>query len=287
MKIVTDCGMDLAPEQLEGLDVRPLPLNIYLSGKSYRSGIDIGAKEFYKLLSETEDYPTTSQPAAGDFAELYREVAREDSDILSIHISSGLSGTLNAAKAGAAMVPEANVTFWDTKLLSCPEGWQVLAAARAVKAGWSLDRILDLLEKIRNATDGIYTLGVLKYLIHGGRISHIKGLMASLLNIKPIIGVEKTEGVYQTYAQEITLKRGILKIPEVIARQHPKGRALRIQLMHGDYMEGVDLLREKLDQTFKCTWEPVVQITPVLGAHTGSVLVGCAYGPLEVYEDIP
>ncbi|HPH95804.1 MAG TPA: DegV family protein [Anaerolineaceae bacterium] len=287
MKIVTDCGMDLAPEQLEGLDVRPLPLNINLRGQSYRSGIDIDACEFYRLLSETEDYPTTSQPAAGDFAELYREIAREDPDILSIHISSGLSGTMNAAKAGAAMVPEARVTFWDTKLLSCPEGWQVLAAARAVKAGWSLDRVLDLLEKVRNATDGLYTLGTLKYLIHGGRISHLKGLMASLLNIKPIIGVDKTEGVYQTHAQEITLKRAILKIPDVIARQHPKGSTLRVQLMHGDYMEGVDLLREKLDQTFKCIWELVVQITPVLGAHTGSVLVGCSIGLNEAYSDIP
>lgn len=85
------------------------------------------------------------------------------------------------------MVPEAKVTIWDTKILSCPEAWLVEAAARAAKAGWELNKIISLLEKLQQKVTGVFTLSDLRYLIHGGRISHITGLVASLLNIKPII----------------------------------------------------------------------------------------------------
>jgi DegV family protein with EDD domain len=104
-------------------------------------------------------------------------------------MSSGLSGTFDSAQAGAALVPEADVTHVDTKTLSAAAGWQVEAAARAAKAGWSKNRILALVKGIGAASESLYTLKELKYLIHGGRISHMKGLIASLLNIKPLIGV--------------------------------------------------------------------------------------------------
>src|SRR5512136_2225327 len=102
MQIVSDRGMDMSPEQMEGLDIHLVPLTLTLDGKSYRSGVDIQPDEFYQLLATTESFPTTSQPSPGDFAEIYRQLAATDPEILSIHISSGLSGTLNAAKAGAA-----------------------------------------------------------------------------------------------------------------------------------------------------------------------------------------
>jgi len=143
----------------------------------------------------------TSQPSAGSFAETYRRLAATDPDILSVHISSGLSGTVNAAQAGAAQVPEANVTIIDTKTLSAPAGWQVEAALRGAQAGWSKERILALVARIRDASDCLYTLDDLTYLIHGGRISHMKGLIASLLHIKPLIGVEKERGTYVQLAR--------------------------------------------------------------------------------------
>jgi DegV family protein with EDD domain len=178
MQIVSDRGMDLAPEQMAGLDIHLVPLTLTLDGKSYRSGVDIQPAEFYRLLSATESFPTTSQPSPGDFAEIYRRLAATDPEILSIHISSGLSGTLNAAQAGADLVPEARVTFVDTKTLSGAEGWQVEAAARALKAGWSKEKILNLVARVSAATDTIFTLTTLKYLIHGGRISHLKDCLA-------------------------------------------------------------------------------------------------------------
>ena len=177
MKIVTDSGADLifTPQKLKEIDVEIVPLVVTLDDKSYREGIDIDPEKFYDLLSKTEGLPVTSQPSAGDFAEVYRRLAKSDPEILSIHISSGLSGTFNAAKAGAEMVPEAKVTLFDAKTLSAAVGWMIEAASREIKVGWAMDKILGMLERIRQGTDSIYTLKELKYLISGGRISHMKG----------------------------------------------------------------------------------------------------------------
>ena len=287
MQIVSDRGMDLAPEQMAGLEIHLVPLILTLEGKSFRSGVDIQPDEFYRMLAATESFPTTSQPSASDFAEMYRRLAATDPDILSIHISSGLSGTVNAAKAGAAMAPEANVTIVDTRTLSAAEGWQVEAAARASKAGWPKERILALLEQVSAATDTLYTLATLKYLIHGGRISHLKGLIASVLNIKPLIGVEKAGGTYVQHGQARTLDRAILRMADHVAAKFSPGAAMRFQIIHGDNARGAAMLRERLDQLFKCAWLPTGSVAPVLGAHTGPGLVGLAYALQAAFTDMP
>ncbi len=283
MQIVSDRGMDLSPEQQQGLDIHLAPLRLILDGRTYESGIDIQPDEFYSLLAASENYPTTSQPAPGDFVELYRKLAARDPDILSIHISSGLSGTVNAARTAAAMVPEANVTIVDTKTLSGAQGWQVEAAARAVRAGWPKERVLDLVARVSAATDTIYTLQTLRYLIHGGRISHLKGLLAQALNIKPLITVEKTGGTYVQAGQARSLERGIHKLADHLAQQHGQGSHLRLQVLHAHNPEGAALLRERLDELFQCTWLPTGPIAPVLGAHTGPGLVGVVSAPAAAF----
>jgi DegV family protein with EDD domain len=287
MQIVTDRAMDLALEQLEGFTLTQAPLRLTLDGITYKSGEDIQPAEFYKLLGETESFPTTSLPSAGEFAELYRQVARADPDILSIHISSGLSGTFDAARAGAAMVPEANVTFYDTLTLSCPEGWLVEAALHALRAGWGIKEITEMLNVMREKVHGMYTLPILKYLIHGGRISHLRGLVASMLNIKPIIGVDKITGKYISIGQEVTFRRAINKLAESITHWFPEGCHMRIQLLHGNNLEATLILRQRLEQLFQCTFMPTVTVAPVLGAHTGPGLVGMAFGPADLWKDIP
>lgn len=287
MQVVTDLGSDHALGQLEGLNIHFAPLRINLNGKSYVSGVDLSSKEFYKLLEETESFPITSQPSAGDFAQLYRKLARTDPEILSIHISSGLSGTFNSACAGAAMVPEADVTLVDSKTLSCPLGWQVEAAARAIQAGWSKEKILTMLTRLQAQTEGLFTLNSLKYLIHGGRISHLKGLLASLLNIKPIIGVEKERGTYIPLGQEVTFKRAIQKLADVVGNFHLPGASIRVQLLHGDNLEGLEILRQRLCQSFDCHFDPIATVAPVLGAHTGPSVVGMAVASIEAFIEIP
>jgi DegV family protein with EDD domain len=289
MQIVTDSGTDviLSPEQATEYNIHTVPLVVTLDNQSYREGVDIQPAEFYRLLAATESLPVTSQPSSGDFAAVYEQLAATDKDILSVHISSGLSGTLNAAQAGAKMVPEARVTHVDTKTLSVAAGWQVEAAARAAKAGWAVEQILALLAKISAASDSVYTLRELKYLIHGGRISHMKGLIASVLHIKPLIGVEKVNGTYDQIGQVRTFKRALAGLVDKIAQQHAPGSALRVQVGHADNPSGAQILQELLNQRFDCTWLPQIPISLVLGAHTGPSMIGVAYAPAAAFADIP
>lgn len=287
MQIVTDQACDLSAAQREGLNIHYVPMIFTLDGKSYSSGVDVTTETFYDLLEQSGGYPVTSQPSSGDFANLYRDLAQKDPEILSIHISSGLSGTINSARAGAAMVPEAKVTFWDTKTLSCPEGWQVEAAARALLAGWPLNKIFSWLEQIGKKCEGIYTVDTLKYLIHGGRISHLKGLLASVLKIRPIIGVDKENGKYYTLGQERTERRSIEKIAEIVAQLYPEGTPLRVQLLHGKCPESLAILKEKMSSMFTCHWTPTSNVAPILGAHTGKGIVGMSVGPADIFREVP
>jgi len=289
MQIVTDSGTDLrySAEEAAELNIHIVPLNVTLDGETYREGIDIEPKDFYELLEESGNLPITSQPSAGEFAELYRNLAKKDPDILSIHMTSGLSGTFNSALAGAELVPEANVTHFDTKTLSAVAGWQVEAAARASKAGWAVDRVLQLAKKIGDACESIYTLDELKYLIHGGRISHMKGVIASLIKIKPMIGVEKKNGTYVQLGMVRSFKGAIKGLVNQIKKKHAPGSDLRVQVLHAFNPDGASMLWEQIDKIYKCDWLPMGPMSLVLGAHTGPTMIGVGFGPKAVFDEIP
>jgi DegV family protein with EDD domain len=289
MQIVTDSGTDLclSAEEVKALNIHILPLVVTLDGKSYREGVDMNAEDFYKLLAGTTSFPTTSTPSPGDFAEAYKRLAATDPEILSIHMSSGLSGTYNSARVGAESVPGARVTVVDSKTLSAAAGWQVAAAARAIKAGWKMEQVLQLVERVSAASDSLFTLDDLKYLIHGGRISQMKGLIASLLKIRPMIGVEKVKGTYAQMGQARTIKRAIEGLLDLIARKYTPGSPLRAQVLHALNPEGAAMLQELLDKRFPCDWLPTSYLSLVLGAHTGTTMVGVAYAPAGAFAGMP
>ncbi|MDW7754371.1 MAG: DegV family protein [Brevefilum sp.] len=287
MQIVTDSGFDLSPQQKGDFKFHALPLKITLSGVSYRSSIDIQSEEFYTLLKKTGDMPITSTPSPGEFLEIYEKVAEKDPDILSIHISSGLSGTYNSARTAVEQFKGANITLVDTRSLSVEMGWQLEAAIKAVQAGWPVDKILELLTKVREASEVVFTLPDLSYLIHGGRISHLKGLLASLLGIKPLIGVDKADGKYYDRGKARTFKRAVQAIPTYIANRIPHGTTLRAQIAHANNPEGAIQLRQEMDKLFSCKWLQECSISPVLGAHTGQGLVGVVFAPLDQMPKLP
>jgi DegV family protein with EDD domain len=289
MQIVTDTGMDLIlpPELMPEIDIHLIRHAITLEGKTYLSGADIQPIELQQKLMATSSFPTTSQPSAGDFAAMYKQLAASDPDILSIHMSSGLSGTISSAHAAAQMTPEANVTIVDTKTLCAVMGWQVAAAARAVKAGWPLDKIVALIHRIGAASESMYTLDDLKYLIHGGRISHMKGLIASVLKLRPMIGVEHELGKYEQLGTARTFDRALQGLVELMLKHHPRDTALRVQVLHAYNPAAVDRLHALIDPLFKCTWLPVAPMSPVLAAHTGPSMAGVAFAPVEIFADVP
>jgi DegV family protein with EDD domain len=287
MQIVTDSGYDLSPAQLNNFNLNTLPLKITLSGVNYRSGVDIQPDDFYHMLENTNDMPITSVPSPGEFLEIYQKIAPDDPDILSIHISSGLSGTYNSARMAAEQMENANITLVDTRSLSAEMGWQVEAAIRGVKAGWDLEQILHLMAQVREQSEIVFTLPNLSYLIHGGRISHLKGLLASLLGIKPLIRVNKLDGKYEDVDKARTFKRAIEAIPAYVNRKFKEGAHLRAQIGHAGAPEAALQLRQAMERLFECDWLPDCSISPVLGAHTGRGLVGVVFAPVETMPALP
>lgn len=286
MKIVTDSGMDISPGALDGLDVTQIPLKLELDGKTYLSGVDIQADEFYELLLTTDSLPITSLPSPGEFADVYRKLS-SDGPIIYVHISSGLSNTYQSAHSGAELVPEAEIHFIDTMTLSGAQGWQVEAAARAAKAGWPLEKLTALVKQVRDETETIFTLPDLRYLIHGGRISHLRGLLASVLHIKPLIAVSKEDGKYYDKGKSPTFNRALESIAKTIAKEIPEGTKLRTQIAHTANPEGAQKMRDAMDKRFDCEWLPNSTVAPVLGAHTGRGLVGVIYAKAENYPALP
>ena len=289
MQIVADAGADimLPPEQMEDLNVHIVRQTVSVNGVAYRTGVDIQPKELYDLLESSGGMPITSQPTAAEFADIFKELAATDPEILCIPMSSGLSGSINAAQAGAKMVPEADITIVDGKTLSVALGWIVAAAARARNAGWPKSKILPLIARVSDIAESIYTLDELKYLIHGGRISHMKGLLATALRIRPIIGVEKVGGTYVQLGMARTFERAISGIIKIINKTVPYGDALRTQIVHAYNFEGAAMLRRELERRFECHWLPDALVSPVLGAHTGPTMTGVAYAPLAQFPQIP
>ncbi len=290
MQIVTDTGMDmhLDPELMPDLPIRVVPHTITLDGKTYRSGEDIRPEELQQKLMQTSSFPFTSQPAAGDFAKVYQALAATgDKEILSIHMSSGLSGTINAAKAGAEMTPEADITLVDTKTLCAVQGWQVAAAARALKAGWAKAQILALIQRIGDASESIYTLDELKYLIHGGRISHMTGLIASVLHLRPLIGVEKVRGTYAQMGVARTFDQALRGLVDLMLKRHKAGSRLRVQILHAYNEKAALALHRLIRPVFDCRFMPVTYMSPALAAHTGPTMVGVAFAAQDVFGDNP
>lgn len=287
MQIVTDSGSDLTIEEAKKINVHVLPLKVDLDGKSYRSGLDISPDEFYELMDHATGMPVTSTPSVGEFSELYRELAKTDPEILSIHISSGLSATSNTAVQAAKLVPEANITVLDTLTLSAGTGWQVLAAVKMRDAGARLPEVVEKLRQIQAVTKTYFSLPTLKFLIAGGRIGHLKGLLASLLGILPVIWVSNVDGKYYDVAKKRTFFKAIEEIPNLILKDHPAGSVLQAQISHASYPDGAKLVKEAMEKVFKMEWLPDVHLGTALGAHTGRGLTGVIVARKDQLPSIP
>ena len=275
MKIVTDCAADLPAEELKALDITQAPLYIQFPGGEVNSA-DLTADEFYdRLEAMRPEIPSTAQPSTGIFAEIYRKLAETSKQILSIHISSGLSGTINSARMGGEGIEDADVTSVDTMTLSGGERFQVLAAALAVKAGWGVKAILERLNKIREHTEVIYTLETLDYLARGGRIGRVQALMGSVLKIKPVIHVDHTDGKYSTIAKARTVPQGLGLIVDHLADMYG-AIPVWATVLHGRLASGADSLANSLHEKLNVKKMEVLRISPVLGVHTGPGIVGAA-----------
>lgn len=285
MKIVTDCAADMPAAELKALGVIQAPLFIQFPEGEVNSA-DLEADTFYDRLEAMRPaIPTTAQPSPGTFAELYQAAAKTDNEILSLHISSGLSGTLTSAQLGQAQAAEAStITVWDTLTLSGAQRFQVLAAAWAARAGWPLARIQARLVEIRAQSELLYTLDTLEYLARGGRIGRVQALAGALLNLKPIISVDHADGKYNTLGRARTLARAFTSIADHLHGLYAH-TPLWVTVLHGRFAAKAELMARELSQRLNIAKLETVRISPVLGVHTGPGIVGVAAVPFQLLAD--
>ena len=287
MKIVTDSGADLSFEDCQNIGVTMVPLKVEVAGVSYQAGVDIDPVKFYDMMDASPSMPITSTPSIGEFTKVYEQLAEEGEDILSIHVSSGLSATFNVAKQAVDTMTNAHIHLVDTLTLSAGQAWPVLAAAKMRDAGKSVDEILEKISQIQKATYTHFTLPDLKYLIAGGRISHLKGLLASLLGIKPVIDVSKVDGKYYDKIKKRSFQKAIAGISELVLQNFPEGTRLQAQICTAANPEGSQMLKDVMNRLFQVNWLPDVKLGTALGAHTGRGLVGLIYARENDLPQIP
>jgi DegV family protein with EDD domain len=285
MRIVTDSAVDLPEEMFAQYGVERMPLLINFGTESLRSGVDIQAEEFYRRLAADPDHlPTTAQPSVGEFVDLYRRVGQLDKDIVSLHISSGLSGTINSAAQAAKQCTELNITLIDTKTLSAAEGFQIVAAAQAIRRGWPLEKLKQRVQEVADHTDIFFTLDTLHYLQKGGRIGRVQAMAGSLLNLKPVITVDKGPGSYITVAKGRSMSKSITLIANQV-HEKMKDRPAWVHVLHTNSPAMAQQLAELVTQRLPTAKITMGQIVPVLGVHTGPGCVGAVCGPVDILDE--
>ncbi len=285
MKIVTDCAADLSAKEREAFGITEAPLYIQFPEGEIDAS-EIPPDDFYNRLEAMRpEIPTTAQPSSGLFAELYQKLTAGKEQILSIHLSSGLSGTLNSAITGAAQLKEKFVSTVDSMTLSGGLRFQVLAAAKAAQLGWSMSTIQERLDAIRAKTEVIYTLETLEYLARGGRIGRVQALAGSVLKIKPIIRVDHADGKYTTVGKGRTIKKNIASMVSHISDLYGD-TPLWATVLHGRFEKGAEMMRTSIQEGLNIKKLETTRISPVLGVHTGPGIVGAAILPMALVEDL-
>lgn len=282
MKIITDATANITPERASELGVDVIPFQVTFNGKTYRDGIDITPADLYRLYSEyPHEYPSTSQPSVGDYLTIFEQYRGEE--VLAVTVSSGLSGSYNSALQASKMLPEQNVTVVDSLMVGPALGWMVEEALRCAKLGWAKEKVIEAMLRIRENTQTMVAFTDMKYLIHSGRVSHLKSMVTSMLRIKPIIGMNPVDGRYTNAGMEITTARVARKMANIV-RTRFGDQKIRLQLMLGDNMPGVELLRQAVNEVMDAVEDQLVPVTLVLGALAGPTVFGLAAAPLSIFE---
>lgn len=271
--LVTDSTADLTPELVREWNIHVMPLKVIFQEKQFLDG-ELSPEEFYSRLAQATDLPKTSQPSPDEFATLYRHVLEKFDEVISIHISAGLSGTLNAAHVAKDKFKD-RIHLVDSRSISLGIGQLVLDAATSIKEGLDVQAILARIDRARERMETIFTLDTLEYLHKGGRIGKVQGLLGSLLNIKPIIRVND-QGVYVPVAKTRSREKALEGIIKSLERS-ANGRAVQmLAVAHGAAREAGILLKEELEKAFKIKASMFTQVGPVIGVHTGPGTVGAS-----------
>lgn len=274
--LVTDSTSDLPQEFVDQHHIKVLPLRVVYQDREYLDRIEIQPNEVYESLAQ--EVPSTSMPSVGEVTDLFSRLIKEGyQEILAIHISSGLSGTINSVRLAAGNFPSAKIEVIDSKSISMGIGILVQEAADFIRNGMSLSSVAERIHEIRENLSVIFVVKTLEYLKRGGRIGYVSATMGSILDLKPVISVNE-EGKYVTLAKVRGRKKSLEKLIEIVKEAAEKN-IIKLTVMHGDAKEEAKYIFDELKNISRIKKIGFEEVGPVIGVHTGPGVVGIVFYP--------
>jgi len=285
--IVTDSTSSIPEQLIESLGIHWVPYYVHRGTEVLRDLVTVQRESFYKWLPAANELPKTASPGPGDYVKMYQDLYEQGAEeIVSIHITSKGSGAYQAAMAAKDMIleaiPKLRVEVIDTLNVSMCSGWMVIEAARASQLGKKLEDIVALVKKMIPVTRMIQTADTLKYLYMGGRIGRAKHLLGSLLNIKPLIGME--DGVIVALGTARSRKDAYRRIVELVEKAVGPQASIKVAYVHAAAREEALKIKELLDQRLNCVETLISELSPALGVHSGPGTAGVCFYPVKILD---
>ncbi|WP_308399026.1 DegV family protein [Weissella thailandensis] len=275
VKIVTDSTAMLLPDEIKKFDIQVIPLTIMIDDVTYQDGITISPVEFMDKMAASKNLPQTSQPALGVFTEIYEPLVADGSSVISIHLTKGLSGSVDAARQAAMMV-DGDVTVIDSDLIDRSLGMVVLAAAEKAATGATRDEVLAEINAVKAKTEQYVLVSKLDNLVAGGRLSKTAGLLAGMLNIRIGAHVVKGNINVETKGRGVKSTKAYLRKIIEILQAAPNG-VHAIGISTAGIPDKREALGEQLRKLFPGVEIVLQQTTPVVATHTGDDAIGFSY----------
>ncbi len=274
--IVTDSTAYLPEDLVTAYNITVVPLVVIWGEETLLDNVDIGPEEFYTRLATAKVMPSTSQATIKAFADVFEKLHQEGYEILTLTISSALSGTMDSATQAMKMVPDAKVELVDSRLTSVPLAFMALSAARAAKRGASLAKCKEIAEAIRDHSEVFFAVDTLEFLHRGGRIGGASRFLGTALNLKPILYLE--EGKIEALEKVRTSKRAHKRLIELLkSRMDGKSPINMVGVVGAAADKSMTRLMADIKENFQPKEIMMADLSPVIGTHTGPGTVGVAY----------
>lgn len=272
--VVTDSTAYIPKELREKLNIHMIPLSVIFGDETYQEEVDIEASDFYEMVKDKE-LPTTSQPSIGQFVTLFEKL-REDYDaVISIHLSSGISGTYQGAVSAGDMVEGIKVIPFDSEISAMVQGFYVLEAAEMAAAGKELEEIMGRLEEMRLSLTAYFMVDDLSHLQRGGRLSSAQALIGSLLQVKPLLHFENK--LIVPFEKIRTRKKAMKRIVELLEEDAKSGDAYRAAIIHANREEEAWEWKAELEEKLPNVEFMISYFGPVIGTHLGEGSMGLGW----------
>ena len=269
--LVTDSTCDLEQDIIDNYQINMLPININFGENHYLDKITILPEQFYTLLKENKDYPKSSQVNEKSFTNLYSHLASHYDSIIAIHLSDRLSGTFNSSqKAAKAISEELNkpISVINSKNLSGALGLVVLRTAKAIEAGYSHDQVVNMAEKWTKNVRIFVSVKSMKYLVRGGRVSFVRGLIARILNICPIVSIDESGKAF-VFDKAFNQRSNMEKVMGYITKISKEKTIWNYIVLHANNTDAAHWYSEKMETLTNKKPASIVNISPILGANAG------------------